>query len=112
MPDLYEGDSIPGDISEGQLNLTGWLPNHQPRNVEPIVEKTIEYLRGELDIRSIAAVGYCFGARYVTRFLAEGKGIDIGFVAHPTFVSNAEFAAIVNPISIAGSGEYPGTDLY
>jgi hypothetical protein len=37
--------------------------------------------------------------------LAEGKGVDVGFIAHPSVLSNAEIATIVNPISIAGGGE-------
>jgi dienelactone hydrolase len=106
IPDLFNGDAIPGDIPEGQLNLTAWFPNHQPQNVEPIIESTIEYLRGDLGIQTIGAVGYCFGGRYVSRFLAEGKGVDIGFIAHPSVLSNAEIAQIVNPISIAAGGRY------
>lgn len=105
IPDLFAGDAISGDIPESQLNLTAWFPNHQPANVEPIIEKTIEYLRGDLGVQAIGAVGYCFGGRYVARFLAEGKGVDFGFAAHPSILSNAEIAQIVNPISLATGGK-------
>ena len=105
IPDLFAGDAIPSDIPESQLNLTAWFPNHQPANVEPIIEKTIAYMRDDLGIQTIGAVGYCFGGRYVARFLAEGKGVDLGFTAHPSVLSNAEIAQIVNPISIAAGGE-------
>jgi dienelactone hydrolase len=105
IPDLFAGDAIPSDIPESQLNLTAWFPNHQPANVEPVIEKTIAYLRDDLGIQTIGAVGYCFGGRYVARFLAEGKGVDLGFTAHPSVLSNAEIAQIVNPISIAAGGE-------
>ena len=106
IPDLFAGDAIPSDIPEGQLNLTAWFPNHQPANVDPIIEKTIAYMRDDLGIQTIGAVGYCFGGRYVARFLAEGKGVDLGFTAHPSVLSNAEIAQIVNPISIAAGGEW------
>ncbi|RII13554.1 hypothetical protein CUC08_Gglean004324 [Alternaria sp. MG1] len=105
---LFAGDAIPSDIPESQLNLTAWFPNHQPANVEPVIEKTIAYLRDDLGIQTIGAVGYCFGGRYVARFLAEGKGVDLGFTAHPSVLSNAEIAQIVNPISIA-AGELDAT---
>lgn len=105
LPDIFNGDAIPGDIPEGQLNLTGWFPNHQPQHVEPIIETTIDYLRSDLGVEKIGALGYCFGGRYVSRFLAEGRGIDTGFIAHPSVLSNEEIAAIVNPISIAAGGE-------
>ncbi|RYN33164.1 hypothetical protein AA0114_g12005 [Alternaria tenuissima] len=108
IPDLFAGDAIPSDIPESQLNLTAWFPNHQPANVEPVIEKTIAYLRDDLGIQTIGAVGYCFGGRYVARFLAEGKGVDLGFTAHPSVLSNAEIAQIVNPISIA-AGELDAT---
>jgi len=32
-----------------------------------------------------------------------GKGIDAGFVAHPSFVDEAELAAISGPLSIAAA---------
>ncbi|CAN9283988.1 unnamed protein product [Alternaria alternata] len=105
---LFAGDAIPSDIPESQLNLTAWFPNHQPANVEPIIEKTIAYMRDDLGIQTIGAVGYCFGGRYVARFLAEGKGVNLGFTAHPSVLSNAEIAQIVNPISIA-AGELDAT---
>ncbi|KAL1797127.1 hypothetical protein ACET3X_003733 [Alternaria dauci] len=108
IPDLFAGDAIPSDLPEGTLNLTTWFPKHQPANVEPIIDRTIAYLRDDLGIQTIGAVGYCFGGRYVARFLAEGKGVDYGFAAHPSVLSNAEIGEIVNPISIA-AGELDAT---
>jgi dienelactone hydrolase len=68
-------------ISKG----TGGHNGHTSEFVDPIVEKAIKYLK-EQGYERIGSVGYCFGARYVIRFLAEGKGIDVGFVAHPRYV--------------------------
>jgi dienelactone hydrolase len=55
--------------------------------------------------KRIGAVGYCFGGKYVIRFLAQGRGVDAGFVAHPSFAESAEVEAIANPLSIAASEE-------
>ncbi|RAL58671.1 hypothetical protein DID88_002977 [Monilinia fructigena] len=51
----------------------------------------------------IGAVGYCFGGKYVARYLAEGKGIDVGYVAHPSFIEEDELRAIKGPFSIAAA---------
>lgn len=42
------------------------------------------------------------GAKYTIRFL-EGKGVDVGYVAHPSFVEESELAAIQGPLSIAAA---------
>jgi dienelactone hydrolase len=46
-------------------------------------------------------IGYCFGGKYVPRFLASGKGIDVGFIAHPSSLEASEIQGIAGPISIA-----------
>ncbi|KAI7116278.1 hypothetical protein KC337_g16578, partial [Hortaea werneckii] len=51
----------------------------------------------------IGSVGYCFGAKYVARFGAKGKGIDVGCMAHPSFVDAEELKAMVAPLSIAAA---------
>jgi dienelactone hydrolase len=35
--------------------------------------------------------------------MPAGKGIDVGFVAHPSFVEESELAAISGPLSIAAA---------
>ena len=107
---------------------TGGNNPHTYDAVDPIVEKAIKYLQEEKGIKKIGAVGYCFvsllfflflgyipyigklanrykskGAKYVARFLASGKGLSVGFVAHPSFVEEAELAAITGPFSIAAA---------
>jgi dienelactone hydrolase len=52
--------------------------------------------------QKIAAVGYCFGAKYVVRHLRPNK-IDVGYVAHPSFVEADELKAIEGPFSIAAA---------
>jgi dienelactone hydrolase len=50
-----------------------------------------------MGIKKIGAVGYCFGGRYPIRSLASGRGVDAGFVAHPSFVESGEVEDIVLP---------------
>ncbi|GAB1203183.1 dienelactone hydrolase [Aspergillus pseudonomiae] len=103
IPDLFRGDAIKlSDMESGKANLPAWLPNHQPNHVDPVVESTVKYVREELGAKRVAAVGYCFGAKYVCRHMKEGK-IDVGFNAHPSFVTHEELGAITGPLSIAAS---------
>ena len=87
--DLFNGDPMyinrPADF-----DFMGWLTKgtkgdnpHTYPYVDPIVEKAIEYLKGE-GYTKIGSVGYCFGAKYVARYMAKGKGIDVGFMGHPS----------------------------
>jgi dienelactone hydrolase len=49
-------------------------------------------------------VGYCLGAKYLVRFLDTTKDeIDVGFIAHPSFVSEEELWASRGPLSIAAA---------
>lgn len=103
MPDLFKGDAVPLDALEGPgLNLTEWLARHPQAEIDGIIEDTIAYIRTTLSIPKIAAVGYCFGGKYVPRHMtASSGGIDIGFIAHPSNLLPAEIEAISGPISIA-----------
>lgn len=49
-------------------------------------------------------MGYCFGAKYVIRHLRpQQQKIDVGFVAHPSFVESDELKAIEGPLAIAAA---------
>ncbi|KAL1984881.1 hypothetical protein VTN96DRAFT_8636 [Rasamsonia emersonii] len=61
-------------------------------------------MRACLGCEKIGAVGYCFGAKYVVRFLKPAeKRVDVGYVAHPSFVDTEELAAIQGPLSISAA---------
>jgi len=81
--------------------MTEWRTRHTVAMADAIVESTIKTMRSELGVKKIGAVGYCFGGKYVARFLASGKGLDAGFTAHPSNVEMAEWEAISAPLSIA-----------
>lgn len=104
MPDLFHGDPVklnrPADF-----NLMAWLkgpPGHLPDRVDPVVGSVVKEMRSNLGCEKIGAVGYCFGAKYVVRFLKHSK-CDAGYVAHPSFVEADELASIQGPFSIAAA---------
>lgn len=66
------------------------------------MEAGIKFLQDK-GVKKIGGIGYCFGAKYVVRFLPKGKGIDVGYSAHPSFVEEAELAAISGPFSISAA---------
>lgn len=80
-----------------------WIKGHLPPVVDPIVDACIKEMKGNLGVKSLGAVGYCFGAKYVARFLNNGQ-IDAGFVAHPSFVDDEEIKGMTAPFSIAAAG--------
>lgn len=109
MPDLFQGDPVKLNRPEG-FDIMNWLQKggpegkgHLPDQVDPIVEKTLAYVK-EQGAKKIGAVGYCFGGKYVARFLAKGKGVDVGYTAHPSFVDEDEIKGMTGPLSIAAAG--------
>ncbi|CBX97142.1 hypothetical protein LEMA_P102730.1 [Plenodomus lingam JN3] len=106
MPDIYYNDSIPVDTDESTLDLSSWLPNHPPEGVDAVINSTLSYMRGELGMQRIGAVGYCFGGKFVPRWLREDEGlVDAGFIAHPSFMLDEDLMGVVGGLSIA-AGSY------
>lgn len=109
MPDLYEGDAVSLDRPE-DFDIMAWGQRggpegkgHGPGQVDPIIDTVIEEMRSNLGVERVGSVGYCFGAKYVARFLARGKGVDVGAMAHPSFVDVDEIRAIERPLTIAAA---------
>ncbi|KIX93606.1 uncharacterized protein Z520_10784 [Fonsecaea multimorphosa CBS 102226] len=100
---------VPPGVTD-DLNVMGWINEgtggnnpHTTKEVDPIIHRCIEYLRDEHGMQRLGAVGYCFCAKYVCRF-PKGDGlIDVGYLAHPSFVSEEKLKAIKLPISIAAA---------
>ncbi|KAL3426366.1 dienelactone hydrolase [Phlyctema vagabunda] len=104
VPDLFEGDPVPADALSNPasgFNLTAWSAIHTPAKTDAIINSTINSIRSNLGVSKIGGAGYCFGGKYVARFLAPGKGLDAGFTAHPSSVVAAEWQGISKPLSIA-----------
>ncbi|KAF1945518.1 alpha/beta-hydrolase [Clathrospora elynae] len=100
MPDLFAGDAISVEQQEAGLNLTSWFARHPPSEIDRVVKMIIGYMRGELGVERVGGVGYCFGGKYVPRFLTGG-GIDVGFIAHPSGLTEGEVGGIGGPVSVA-----------
>lgn len=111
IPDVFEGDPVPLNRPDG-FDLQKWLGGHGTDKVDPIVEKTISWLKKDEGIQKIGAAGYCFGGKYVARFLHKGKGFDVGYTAHPSFVEEAELKGVSGPLSIAAAGTLDSPHRY
>lgn len=104
---MFNGTPAPDDINgTPSFNLTEFLYNHRPAIIDPMLTSTIGYMRDAMGVKKVVATGYCFGGRYTFRELAEGKGADAGFAAHPTLLEDGEIEAITGPVSVAAAGEY------
>ncbi|RFU80748.1 esterase lipase [Trichoderma arundinaceum] len=110
IPDVFNGDAVP--INKfANIDLMSWLTKgsdgmnpHTIEQVDPIIVAGIKALR-ELGIHRVGGVGYCFGAKYVLRHFKNG--IEVGFIAHPSFVEEDELAALSGPLSIAAAETDP-----
>ncbi|KAF2837913.1 dienelactone hydrolase [Patellaria atrata CBS 101060] len=102
-PDLFNGQPAPEDLNTPGFNTTEFLAQHGPEATDPLVAKAITYMRDTLNVERIAVTGYCFGGKYVFRFIAAGKGADAGFAAHPSLLENSEITSIDGPVSVAAA---------
>ncbi|EXJ67518.1 uncharacterized protein A1O5_09531 [Cladophialophora psammophila CBS 110553] len=109
MPDLFNSDQLPPNVTE-DFDFVTWIREgtggknpHTTKEVDPIVRQCVDYLHNEHGVQKIGAFGYCFGAKYVCRFLKGDGLVDAGYVAHPSFVSEEEVKGIRGPLSIAAA---------
>ncbi|OAL36193.1 hypothetical protein AYO20_04607 [Fonsecaea nubica] len=111
MPDLFYGDAI--ELNQlGELDIPKWFGGgysargigHDASIVDPIVETCLSQMRLKHHCKKIGAVGYCFGAKYVVRFLRPDQAkIDVGYGAHPSQIARDELQAIKGPFAIAAA---------
>jgi dienelactone hydrolase len=105
IPDLFHGDPAPpANNRPADFDFQSWKNKHGTDVVDPVVDAAIKNLRGPLGSKKVGGIGYCFGGKYVARFLKDGQ-LDAGFVAHPSFVTSEELRGIKGPLSIAAAGE-------
>lgn len=111
IPDVFNGKEVPFPAPE-EFDLHEYIETRMPRvpTVDPLYEQVIKHLRNEMGVQRMGGVGYCFGGKYVCRWLKEG-GLDAGFTAHPSFVDADEVRGIKGPLSIAAAGKYKSHKL-
>lgn len=64
VPDLLHGDALdPEAFYGGKVDFGPWLARHDPTTVDPIADTVIDHLKNALKVKSVAGVGYCFGAK-------------------------------------------------
>lgn len=102
-PDLFNGSLAENDLNTPGFNISAFLAEHGPEQVDPRIAKAIDYAKTRLGIKKVGLTGYCFGGRYAFRFVAQGKGGDAGFTAHPSLLGDAEVNAIKGPVAIAAA---------
>ncbi|KAH7027940.1 putative cytoplasm protein [Microdochium trichocladiopsis] len=109
IPDLFNGDQLTTEaMGAPGFDIMKWLGEgsdgknpHTPEAVDPIVVEAINWLKSEKGVTKIASAGYCFGAKPLARHVKDG--INVGFFAHPSFVSEDELKAFNVPLSIAAA---------
>lgn len=64
LPDLFAGDALQfGDFNAGKVDFPAWLAKHPSEAIDAVVEGAIKYIREDLGIKKVVAVGYCLGAK-------------------------------------------------
>lgn len=78
------GDPI-SDADYGRKDYLGpFIGRHGKEKTEAQINPVMDALRAQ-GVTHFAAVGYCFGARYVTNY-AVRKEIEVGILAHPSLL--------------------------
>lgn len=103
VADQFDGDAMSLN-RHADFDFQAWRAKHTPDLVDKIAKTVIDAMKEKYGVKRIGAVGYCFGAKAVVRFLKKGT-LDAGYVAHPSFVDAEELKAIENPLSIAAAGK-------
>ncbi|GAA5833700.1 hypothetical protein JCM11251_003208 [Rhodosporidiobolus azoricus] len=85
MPDMPNGDPIvPEDMQSGKITLQEWFGRHGKDATRPPIDAVIKGLK-EQGVKEFAAIGYCWGARYVVDLVLEDI-VKVGIVAHASLL--------------------------
>ncbi|KAJ7663906.1 Alpha/Beta hydrolase protein [Mycena polygramma] len=81
---LADSFAANGFKRDPQFDIPAWVARHGPGETRPIINAVIKALQEE-GVKHFAAVGYCFGGRYVFD-LAFDNIISVSAVAHPSLL--------------------------
>lgn len=105
---VYIPDYLNGDYFAPGGDLGKWLESHTPEITTPLFKGFLSHLRETLGKSIyIGSIGYCFGGKFVIQELAQDGLLDAGAVAHPSFVTIEEVAAIKKPLLISAAETDP-----
>ncbi|KAI1814254.1 dienelactone hydrolase [Poronia punctata] len=104
--DMVNGDPVP--LNPGpDFDFPKWFAQgstgdnpHTKEHIDVIIKAGTEWLKSEKGVKKIGAVGYCLGAKYLARHYPD---IEVGFMAHPSYVDEEELRGFKGPISIAAA---------
>lgn len=105
--DILNGDALTLDQME-KIDIMKWIDEgsdgknpHNSAAIDPIVEAAAKCLKEEHGVKKLGGLGYCFGAKFLAHQFKKGDAIDVGYFAHPSFVTEEELTACNGPLSIA-----------
>ncbi|KAL2831266.1 hypothetical protein BJY01DRAFT_226720 [Aspergillus pseudoustus] len=79
---------------------------HFPPSIDPIVKEYINEMRTKYHVKKLGTIRYCLGSKYAARFLGAPETrvrVDAAFIAHLSFIDNAELEAVAGPLAIAAA---------
>ncbi|KAF8654650.1 hypothetical protein AX16_003503 [Volvariella volvacea WC 439] len=90
IPDYFDGDAVPADgLNPGSTyDFMSWLGKHGQPQTRPYLDKLISALK-ESGVTTFAAVGYCYGCRFVWDLAFENI-INVAVGNHPSLLKNPE----------------------
>ncbi|ETS73290.1 hypothetical protein PFICI_14895 [Pestalotiopsis fici W106-1] len=110
-PDYFRGDPVTKhrkdrhDITtEPGFDFEAWKLKHTTFSDQAVPHwiKAVQEEYGKLQAK-FACVGYCFGAPYVCKELAEGGSCVVGAFAHPAFLKESHFRNLTQPLFLSCS---------
>ncbi|VEU19319.1 DEKNAAC100568 [Brettanomyces naardenensis] len=106
IPDLFNGEALRPNPSNRE-EIGAWLGKHSPETTLPPFNKFVSELKKDLTPKFVAGIGYCYGAKLVISNIGEEGPLDIGCVAHPSFVDVAEIEKVKKPLLISAAQDDP-----
>jgi len=98
VPDILGGDAI-APAGFDRTTFPAWRARHGDAETEPHLHAVLAAIKAA-GAELVGVVGYCFGGRYALRAAAAGL-VTAYAVAHPSFTSPVEYAAVTVPAFFA-----------
>ncbi|GAA6017480.1 hypothetical protein JCM10207_008241 [Rhodosporidiobolus poonsookiae] len=85
MPDMTDGEPFKKEnLNFGQHKRTEWSARHGKERTRATIDRVIAQLK-EQGVTKFAAIGYCWGARYVVDLVLEDIA-SVGITAHASLI--------------------------
>lgn len=118
--DVFNGDALELNRPDG-FDFPSWLTQgrngkgpHTYKEVDPIVENALTYMKQELGCGKIGSMGYCFGAKVSRSWRGQmiyqslpSRAMGVYTVADPTFSDASMFCATTRMASTSATSHTP-----